>query len=286
MFTNFGRNKICRKCEIGTRPPREEWPPEEDDYDDNTAPQMHPGDWRCSKCGELNFSNRSKCRLCGADKPLFQVDWSDWTAEGGSGQGSKKEEASWQEWQQWGEASDWGAASGSSATAQAPGAKPALPKPANVHQAKVAEKLFGQLAPDGDKKAQISLCMGAFQDLIQATVPDGDNTEIVEKVKSLIAEVNEVLKEDKSAKHAFAMQISKHPWFLTVGHEVRYRPSANLIEISQVQGAHLSKGKGKGKDGKDGKGGWPQPPPAPSPAAQTSWSGLKRTAEQAGLRAL
>ena len=26
-----------------------------------------PGDWTC-KCGELNFSSRSKCRKCGSDK--------------------------------------------------------------------------------------------------------------------------------------------------------------------------------------------------------------------------
>ncbi|CAK0788146.1 unnamed protein product [Prorocentrum cordatum] len=246
---------------------------------------MHPGDWRCHSCNELQFSNRSTCRQCGANKPLFQVDWSTpagkqehWSTGGGS---SHKEDTSWQEWQQWGEASEWGAANAQSAAGR-PGAQASLPKAATPHQAKVAEKLFGQLAPDGDKKAQISLCMGAFQDLIKATVPNGENTEIVEKVKGLIGEVNDVLKEDKSAKHAFAMQISKHPWFLNVGHEVRYRPSANLIEISRVQGAHL---KGKGKDG---KGSWPQPPPAASsaPGAQTSWMGLKRTAEQAGLRGL
>lgn len=30
-FHNFGRNKTCKNCQTGTRPPREEWAPEEDE---------------------------------------------------------------------------------------------------------------------------------------------------------------------------------------------------------------------------------------------------------------
>ncbi|CAK0841265.1 unnamed protein product [Prorocentrum cordatum] len=241
LFSNFGRNKICRKCEIGTRPPREEWPEEEDDYDDNTAAHMQPGDWRCPKCNEIQFSNRDRCRKCGTDRPPFQ----DLAAMLNVPPGTYKAPPDLQK------------DGDSSHRASAP-----PPAPHNPQQQKVAETLFGKFSPDENVQAQLALCMGAFNDLVKATVPDGDNSAIIEKVQSLVAEVNGVLSEDKSAKHAFAMQIAKHPWFSENGQEVRYKPSQNLIEVSR---SLKGKGKGKGMDkGKgDGKGDHERPPPPP-----------------------
>jgi len=72
--------------------------------------------------------------------------------------------------------------------------------------------------------------MGAFNDMLQ-TQRMGNAT--IDQVRSFMAEVNQTLGEDKSAKHSFAMQLAKHPWFAANGQEVRYKPSQNFIDISQ-----------------------------------------------------
>merc|ERR1719401_2371530 len=41
-FHNFGRNKSCKNCGTGTRPPREEWAPEEDDGTPEHQPMVIP----------------------------------------------------------------------------------------------------------------------------------------------------------------------------------------------------------------------------------------------------
>lgn len=35
----------------------------------NFSSNMKPGDWTCSKCGDLQFARNSSCRVCGAPKP-------------------------------------------------------------------------------------------------------------------------------------------------------------------------------------------------------------------------
>lgn len=262
-FNNFGRNKICRKCEIGTRPPREEWPEEEEDFDDNTAAHLQPGDWRCPACNHINFSSRTKCRHCGTERPEFEdlIGLGQYKAPAGM----QKNEDNARE-------------------RKAPAPPPAPTMDQNPQQAKVAETLFGKFSPDENVQAQLHLCMGAFNDLVAATVPDADNSAIIEKVQALMGEVNGVLGDDKSAKHAFAMQIARHPWFRENGQEVRYKPSSNLIEVSKIQG-HGAMLKGKGKGGPPGGDGTPKPggiperkPPPPGGAAFGS-----RVAEGGGI---
>jgi len=278
LFSNFGRNKICRKCEIGQRPPREEWPEEEDDFDDNTAAHMQPGDWRCPKCNDIQFSNRDRCRACGTERPPFQDLAAILNLPQRTERDAYKAPPDLQK-------DDW--RGDRSYQANGPGHGPgesAYEK--NPQQAKVAETLFGKFSPDENVQAQLALCMGAFNDLVQATVPDGDNSAVIEKVQGLVAEVNGVLSEDKSAKHAFAMQIAKHPWFRENGQEVRYKPSQNLIEVSKLQG-HSLKGKGKDKGKGDGKKGdryfedvksHPDPPAGPGHVVRGSIFGAAREA--------
>merc|ERR1711981_294992 len=41
-FHNFGRNKTCKNCGAGTRPPREEWAPEGEDNQPEHQPMVIP----------------------------------------------------------------------------------------------------------------------------------------------------------------------------------------------------------------------------------------------------
>mmetsp|Transcript_4387 Transcript_4387/g.8859 ORF Transcript_4387/g.8859 Transcript_4387/m.8859 type:complete len:249 (+) Transcript_4387:3-749(+) len=88
---------------------------------------------------------------------------------------------------------------------------------------------FGRLPPNGNVQATVALCLGAFNDLVNSPAVGQSASD---KVTSLMAEVNSVLAEDRSAKHSFAMQIAKHPWFEAMGLEVRYQPGKNQITVS------------------------------------------------------
>ena len=43
----------------------------------SSSSSIRPGDWRCQKCGEINFARREKCRKCGCDKNFVPPKVSD-----------------------------------------------------------------------------------------------------------------------------------------------------------------------------------------------------------------
>jgi len=65
-------------------------------------------------------------------------------------------------------------------------------------------------------------------------------------MSALVTEVNQVLGDDRSAKHAFAMQLAKHPWIADNKFEVRYQPGKNVIVVARTPGAHAPQGGGSG----------------------------------------
>lgn len=106
-----------------------------------------------------------------------------------------------------------------------------LPQEARLAAAAGGKALpFGGLSPSANIQAILALCLGAFNDLTVSRDPLATSTG---KVATLVAEVNTVLGDDRSAKHTFAMQLAKHPWVLENGFEVRYQPGKNLICVTR-----------------------------------------------------
>merc|ERR1712224_188729 len=129
---------------------------------------------------------------------------------------------------------------------------------------------------DVSTESKIELCLSAFNDLIASGAPQ---PEVIAKVQSFVSEVNDVLGQDRGAKHAFSMRLAQEPWFAENGQEVRYKPGKNFLSVggpndeaadpkrARMEEASVLKGKGKqalpqpmkGKKGKGGKAGLPQP---------------------------
>jgi len=94
----------------------------------------------------------------------------------------------------------------------------------------VPPKIEAAAAPAaGSSQAILALCLGAFDDLTLAGEP---MEALMAKADALVAEVNNVLGDDRKSKHSFAMQLGKHAWIVMNGFEVRYKPGKNLIAIS------------------------------------------------------
>jgi len=96
-------------------------------------------------------------------------------------------------------------------------------------------------SPDGNVQATLALCLGAFNDLAHSPASSQDG-----QMSALVTEVNQVLGDDRSAKHAFAMQLAKHPWIADNKFEVRYQPGKNVIVVARTPGAHAPQGGGSG----------------------------------------
>jgi len=236
-FKNFGRNRSCIKCADGLRPPREEWPAEEEDPTPKVEPRvvMPP-------TSELEILED----LAQPDPP--QQSWADqsWQDQSWPGDPQQQQQQQLVPYQQQQQPQqrqqqqpvqlqqqqqqyaaqnvqnqDW------SASAQCQ--KASRPSP------------FGQFPSDGSVEAKLALCMGAFTDMMQAHQAGTP----VNKVHALVQEVNEVLGQDRNAKHAFAIQLAKHPWFGQNGYEVRFQPSKNLVSCVAVVGGGTGEGPNK-----------------------------------------
>jgi len=129
-----------------------------------------------------------------------------------------------------------------------------------------------QTGPDANVRAMLALCLSAFNDFAASGEPISTSEE---KVATLAAEVNSVLGADRSAKHAFAMQLAKNQWIMENGFEVRYKPGQNLVVVTRSAGVGA------------GAGGFGpvvvQPPQWGAPAEQQEYGpeagGIKRKAE-------
>lgn len=192
-FHNFGRNKTCKKCGTGTRPPREEWAPE--DPVDNTPahqPMVIPPP-----------------RMLG-DVPITQPGWLPETWA--DNEPKQPRPTSWKDDPQH-------QAGQQNRQAHSSGGQKLLP--------------FSQFPSDGSLQGKIALLMSAFTDIMETHDPVRSGESMIFKMRALMQEVNEVLGTDRSSKHAFSMELSKHPWFAANGYEVRYQPSRNRLGISQ-----------------------------------------------------
>merc|ERR1712050_73607 len=87
------------------------------------------------------------------------------------------------------------------------------------------------VAPDGNIEATLELLLGAFDDLL-GTHDETSGENMMDKINMFMDEVNTVLGENRSAKHAFSMQLAKHQWISENHCEVRFRPGRNKIFVA------------------------------------------------------
>lgn len=192
-FHNFGRNKTCKKCPTGERPPREEWAPEEEDNVPEHQPMVIPPP-----------------RMVG-DEPHTLPGWLPETWKDDTTQQHPEAQVQQQQAPRWQNGQDsWQQNQG--------GGKAASP--------------FSQFPTDGSMQGKLALLTSTFSDTIE-THDTRRGESMIFKLRSLMQEVNDVLGGDKSAKHAFSMELAQHPWFSANGYEVRYQPSRNRLAISQ-----------------------------------------------------
>jgi len=221
-FNNFGRNKLCKKCGLGERPLREEWPKDDEDGG-HSALAADPGAQAGAEAQQLQAPDAWPPNGDEAWPPEGAEAWQPEVAEA---------------WQQ----------TGFFPQQHIPQVvMPQLPQqhipqvvmpPQQPLQRQMdAEPLAGKVRAlgksiDGNVQATLALCMGAFEDLLHTQQLGGD---LVETVCGFATEVNQVLGDDRNAKHAFSMQLARHPWFAENWHEVRYKPSQNTIEIVPIE---------------------------------------------------
>jgi len=181
-FHNFGRQKECKNCGVGKRPPREEWPAEEEGAGAATGEEHQPMVLPPPKMGGPY-----------GDDPITQPGWfpDSW----------KKEEPK-QEQEPW-----------------------------NASQGKLLP--FTNMDGDSGLQGKIDLLVSTFTDVIENHNPRKTGETMIFKLRALMQEVNEVLGNDRSSKHAFSMELAKHAWFTHNGYEVRFQPSKNKLGISQ-----------------------------------------------------
>jgi len=86
--------------------------------------------------------------------------------------------------------------------------------------------------PENPSQAALALCLEAFGNLASAPGPPPSEAQVAETV----AEANQVLGDDRTAKHAFAMQLAKHWWIVQNGYEVRYAPGKNQVAVARALG--------------------------------------------------
>ncbi|CAE8616446.1 unnamed protein product [Polarella glacialis] len=80
-----------------------------------------------------------------------------------------------------------------------------------------------------DTEPKVELCLSSFSDLV--TEGSSDGSEMIDKVKAFLADVGNVLGSNRAGKHAFSVKLARHPWFAENGYEVRFKPSAGIIEV-------------------------------------------------------
>jgi hypothetical protein len=179
-FHNFGRNKTCKNCGNGTRPPREEWAPEEEEGGPEHQPMVIPPPRMGGPLG---------------DDPITQPGW---LPETWSQNEPPKEEA-------------YG----------------------NQSQQALEDNKSPFGGYEGNTQGKIDLLVSTFQDVFENHDPRRTGETMIFRLRALMQEVNEVLGQDRSSKHAFSMELAKFPWFSENGYEVRYQPSRNRLGISQ-----------------------------------------------------
>lgn len=203
-FHNFGRNKTCKNCGSGTRPPREEWAPEEEDNQPEHQPMVIPppymkGDDPVTRPGwkpetwvtDAPSTQEVQASFSAPDRK-FPTSWKD----------ALQQDAAWQ-------------SHSSGGQHVSPSSSP-----------------FSQFPSDGSMQGKLALLTSTFNDVMETHDPVRTGESMVFRMRALMQEVNEVLGTDRSAKHAFSMELAKHPWFEANGYEVRYQPSRNRLGIS------------------------------------------------------
>lgn len=88
--------------------------------------------------------------------------------------------------------------------------------------------------PTDDGQATMATCLQSFNEL--SNLPPSSQDA---QVAVLVSEVNEILGADRSAKHAFAMQLARHPFFDQQKFEVRYQPGKNQIIVARPGAQHV-----------------------------------------------
>jgi len=191
QFHNFGRNKTCKNCQTGARPPREEWAAEEEDHQPEHQPMVIPPP------------------LMRGDTPITQPGWLPETWQNDQPPSEQALDNRRPTWQDTARQQGWEA-------------------PTSQQQ---------QFEADGSIQGKIALLMSTFTDVMEQHDPVRTGESMIFKMRALMQEVNEVLGTDRSAKHAFSMELAKHPWFDENAFEVRYQPSRNRLGISAKNAA-------------------------------------------------
>lgn len=202
-----------------------------------------PPDWDCSYCGWNNFGRNKTCNNrnspnCPGQRPPRE-EWPSVQNVPASLVADDDHQAQKALTQQTFGAQAWGNSEPIPPAWQAgvqflgQAAAAAEGQPEDVEDRPLRLLPFGRMPPDGNVQATMALCLGAFNDLISNQNPRASAQVTTERVTSLVGEVNAVLGEDRNAKHSFAMQLAKQPWFADNGLEVRYQPGKNLIAVSQ-----------------------------------------------------
>eukprot|EP00439_Symbiodinium_sp_Y106_P049817 s2805_g6.t1 len=213
-YPNFGRNKTCKVCGH-PRPPREEWPPEEQEEQQEVSfalPAFSPEGPGCQAHGE-GFPLNGPCLhglqgLQAAQAARLPVQPQLASARQQSGPKASS------------------GSTGSSGTA-----------PEAVSR---LSRLAAEAAP---------ACFAEFNRILgKAKQGQGQGQggalaeeEMLANVKAYLDGAAKSLGDGK-AKQAFAVQLARHPWFQT-GYELRFRPGAGSFDVALTPAARALKRK-------------------------------------------
>jgi hypothetical protein len=93
---------------------------------------------------------------------------------------------------------------------------------------------LGIAQPEDTTKEKIDLCYKAFEDVLVAQKSATDDQGVVEKVQSIVREINDVLAEHTEAKQVVAARLRRHPWFEQNRQSVKWQASDNRIKMSAI----------------------------------------------------
>eukprot|EP00931_Biecheleriopsis_adriatica_P009221 TRINITY_DN110300_c0_g1_i1.p1 TRINITY_DN110300_c0_g1~~TRINITY_DN110300_c0_g1_i1.p1 ORF type:complete len:503 (+),score=130.47 TRINITY_DN110300_c0_g1_i1:37-1509(+) len=236
-YQNFGRNKVCKNCPE-KRPPREEWPAEEEEemikaftpnlptlpaaFRQNLPVQFRPFTPVQPEAEQQELSHPMQLwqpEQPQQQEPALQLEQQfqqqQWEAPQQEMYGQQQlqlhqqqMQVSHQPQQQFAQSSKAPAGGGASSGSGA-----------------------------GELDASVQLCLSSFNDVVNQGASSDE--EMAAKVKKYLQEALEVMKDNKPAKQAFSVQLARHPWFAQTGYEVRYRPGQGVIDIALSQAGRM-----------------------------------------------
>ncbi|CAE7704458.1 IFT25 [Symbiodinium pilosum] len=257
-YLNFGRNKICKTCSH-PRPPREEWPAEEEEalqkavapniqslpaaFKCNLPVQFQPfvaaqpgqaqskapsvlGPGRMGQMGHVHppegLPTPGSCFAQPAQiaQPAQPSTWHD-----PSGLQNQLDNAMWLQTQQ---------PCGLQQVMAMP-ATSAIPVISALPPAAPAVAATPAATTPADEA-----CFRDFDKILQKRADTEDG--VAANVKAYLDEMSKKLRDGK-AKQAFAVQLSRHPWFAETGHELRFRPGMGKLDVALTPAARALKRK-------------------------------------------